>query len=850
MAERPVRIAPGVVLLGGRVLYPGMSRATDGERTTSEGLAERGLLDYLRILWRHKLLIALTVIVTTGAAVGLDRVRHRTYQGTAEVLFTFQGASGLSSSSSSNLSPADVATDIELIQSAPVQAAVAKKLHTTAPPVTATEVGTTNVAQIAVRSTSPDFAAAAANAYARAYIQVATQGYIKSQLAAEQQLQEQSLTLQGRINTILQTPGSATSAPLQSQLSGLYTELSSVQQQLGQLQLTTAQGASAGQLVVPAVPNPVPVSPKRVQDAVIAIGVGLLLGIGFALLRENLDDRVRGKDRLEQLMPGIPVLGLIPVIDKWRDRKRPYLVAQTQPRSPPSEAYRGLRTSVQFMALETPTKVLQITSPSAGDGKTTTSANLAWIMADAGQRVVVMGCDLRQPRIHEFFGLPNDVGFTSVLLGEAELDDALLSVPNQPGLLMLPTGPVPPNPSELLSSARTQQVFKSLGTYADMVIVDSAPVLPVTDAAVLSTHADAILLVVSVGMDKGRDVVRSVEMLNQINAPIAGIVLNRAPETDSSAYYRYRYEEKSSYKGKPKDDKPRKRDAPAPTNGNGKVAHDLSPVKNLPAIEDENVDSAGHGAARQGRTAAVVRTLRGSSLHRPETLPTSSGPFNPLRGWPTIFAEVEVVLRWFGLTAGMASPEDQPLSRGTARFVLSIFYIVITPFPRHTPVPAKSSSQPKLVDPAFDPADVPRRTLGTERQGDVGLKGIESVLRSATERNGEGMILVGRTARNRAASAAHSSMASPIERRRHELLRFSSGRATHDRCLSHPHAHDEPRQRRVARRPNDVHLGSKSVGRDTQGPIDQANAGRSMLEHGFDGDDGQHAESTRCRSRC
>ena len=173
-----------------------MARATDGERTTSggEGLAERGLLDYLRILWRHKLLIALTVIVTTGAAVGLDHVRHRTYQGTAEVLFTVQGTSG--ASSTTGLTPADLATDIELIGSAPVQAAVAKMLHTTAPAVTATEVGTTNVAQIAVRSTSPDFASAAANAYARAYIQVATQAYIKSQLAAEQQIQTQKLALQ------------------------------------------------------------------------------------------------------------------------------------------------------------------------------------------------------------------------------------------------------------------------------------------------------------------------------------------------------------------------------------------------------------------------------------------------------------------------------------------------------------------------------------------------------------------------------------------------------------------------------------------------------------------------------
>ena len=493
--------------------------------------------------------------------MGLDHFRTRTYQGTAEILFTAQGASG--PSSTSNLSAADVSTDIELIGSAPVQAAVAKMLHTTAPSVTTTEVGTTNVAQIAVRSTSPDFASAAANAYAHAYIQTATQAYVNSQLAAEQQIQTQMLALQTRIQTIQQNPVSATSPTLQEQLTGLETAQLSFEQQLSQLQTATAQGASAGQLVVPAVPDSVPVSPKRSQDAVIAIGVGLLLGIGLALLRENLDDRVRGKEQLEQLMPGIPVLGLIPVIDKWRDRKRPYLVAQSQPRSPPSEAYRGLRTSVQFMALETPTKVLQITSPSAGDGKTTTSANLAWIMADAGQRVVLIGCDLRQPRIHEFFGLPNDVGFTSVLLGEAELDDALLSVPTQPGLLMLPTGPVPPNPSELLSSARTQQVFERLGAYADMVIVDSAPVLPVTDAAVLSTHADAILLVVSVGMDKCRDAVRSVEMLNQINAPIAGIVLNRAPEADSSAYYHYRYEEQSSYKGKPKDGM--KRGVPART---------------------------------------------------------------------------------------------------------------------------------------------------------------------------------------------------------------------------------------------------------------------------------------------
>jgi capsular exopolysaccharide synthesis family protein len=512
------------------------------------------LLDYMRILWRHKLVIALTVVVTTGAAVGIDHVRHRTYQGTAEVLFTPQGNSGGTSGAATGtgLTPADVATDIELISSAPVQAAVAKTLHVAAPPVTVTEVGTTNVAQISVAAPSPDFAAAAANAYARSYLQVATQDYISSQLAVVKQIQVQEIAQQESLNNLLASPGFATSTTDQQQYADDEEAFASLKSQLNQMELNTTSGASAGQLEVPAVSDPVPTSPKPERDAMVAIGVGLLLGIGLALLRENLDDRVRGKDQLEQLEPGIPVLGLIPVINHWRDRKKPFLVTKTHPRSAPSEAYRGLRTSVQFMALESPTKVLQITSPSAGAGKTTTAANLAWIMADAGQRVVVLDCDLRQPRVHEFFELPNDVGFTSVLLGEVELEDALLSVPDQPGLLVLPTGPVSPNPSEVLSSAGTQRIFENIGAYADVVIVDSAPVLPVTDAAVLSTHADAMLLVVSAGLDKGRDVVRSVEMLNQINAPIAGIVLNRDPAPEASAYYRYGRKEKAEAKAEAK----------------------------------------------------------------------------------------------------------------------------------------------------------------------------------------------------------------------------------------------------------------------------------------------------------
>ena len=499
-----------------------------------------------------------------------------------------------------------------------MKAEAAKLLGRASPIATVAEIGTTSVASISVTSPNAALAAKAANAYAKAYINVTNRQYLSSQVAAESSLQKQLTAINDSITTLTNQlsfakVGSSAASTITGQLTGLYSQQAALQQQLNAMQAATSQNSASGQIVQPATVSGKPSSPKKTTDILIGAAAGLLLGLGLALLRDNLDDRVRGKDQLEQLVPGIPVLGLIPVIGEWRDPKNPYLVAQTHPKSPPTEAYRGLRTSIQFMSLENPTKVLQITSPSAGDGKTTTSANLAWIMAEAGQRVVLVGCDLRRPRIHEFFGLPNDIGFTSVLLGETELEDALLRVPNQSHLQVLPTGPVPPNPSELLSSAKTHEVFKNLSAFADIVVVDSAPVLPVTDAAVLSTHADAILLVVSAGMDRRRDIVRSVEMLNQINAPVVGTVLNRAPETDSYAYYHYHYGYGYSERSSAEEAKAAgKRGTPTPasTNGDGKVSGSPTPA-NVPDEEGEYADwpSIGrHAPPRQPTTPSSPTT--------------------------------------------------------------------------------------------------------------------------------------------------------------------------------------------------------------------------------------------------
>src|SRR3954451_13891935 len=185
---------------------------------------------------------------------------------------------------------------------------------------------------------------------------------------------------------------------------------------------------------------------------------------------------------------------------------------------------------------------VQVTSPRAAEGKTTTLANLAVALARAGQRVVMVDCDLRRPRIHDFFGVTNEVGFTSVLLGELPLSEAVQEVPGERLLMLLASGMLPPNPSELLASQRTVQILAALQSESDVVLIDSPPMLPVTDAAVLCARVDATLLVTRAGTTGRRELARAIELLHQVDAPLVGTVFNGV--SDESAYgytYSYRY---------------------------------------------------------------------------------------------------------------------------------------------------------------------------------------------------------------------------------------------------------------------------------------------------------------------
>jgi capsular exopolysaccharide synthesis family protein len=217
----------------------------------------------------------------------------------------------------------------------------------------------------------------------------------------------------------------------------------------------------------------------------------------------------------------------------WRDRDAPHVVTREAPSSPAAEAYRSLRTSIQFLGVDRTLKSIQVTSSSTDDGKTTTLANLAVAFARLGSKVTIVCCDLRQPRIHEFFGLSNEVGFTSVLLGLNSVSDALQSVPLEANLTVLSAGPPPPNPSELLASARARAVIAALEEMSDVVLIDSPPVLAVTDGLIVSGMADATLLVASAKSSSRRALRRSVQVLRQVDASLVGTVLNNSDSAES-----------------------------------------------------------------------------------------------------------------------------------------------------------------------------------------------------------------------------------------------------------------------------------------------------------------------------
>ncbi|MGH9126798.1 MAG: polysaccharide biosynthesis tyrosine autokinase, partial [Acidimicrobiales bacterium] len=417
------------------------------------------------------------------------------------------------------------------------------------PNVSAVPVGQTDVIAITASDTYPAAAATIANTYARTYIAQRRSQDVNNALASAAEVQGKITDLQSQIDSLRAQINNAkdvnaATAAITPQLDSLTQEQGTFKQQLADLQVEAALNSGDAQLVKPATTPTSPASPRPLRDAILAIAAGLILGVGAALVLDQLDDSIKSPDDLERTIPRIPNLAVIPYVGAWKAKDQTLVVSVTDPKAPAAEAYRSLRTALQFAGLDRPFRNVQVTSPSQGEGKTTTLANLGVALAQVGQRVVLVDCDLRRPRIHQFFGLDNEVGFTSVVLGHVPADAALQDAPDIPGLQILPSGPLPPNPAEMLASSRCGEVLTALQAEADILLIDSPPVLPVTDAAVISGMADVTLLVVTAGFTTRRQAAKAVETLGQVEAPLLGTILNRAGARDAYGYgygYGYRY---------------------------------------------------------------------------------------------------------------------------------------------------------------------------------------------------------------------------------------------------------------------------------------------------------------------
>lgn len=583
------------------------------------------LRDYMTILRRRKALIGLVTALVVLLVVGFSITRTPVYEARAQVLIQQREGEAVLGGAT-RIDEEAVNAEMALMRSGQIQRAIEDNLGYLPEPRLSAASGATPGVNVYVSDSDPEAAAGEANDFANAYVaerrRIITEDLRASITEVELQmtnLVNQVADTREEIQVLLvqadQTTDPAAKRVLEAQIEQLTSQVepgavagrrANFQSQLDRLNAALAANAGGGRYLVALATEPEqPSSPRPVRDAGIALAVGLMLGLTAAFLRDYFDDTLRTKEDLDATTGGVPVLGIIPSIDEWRDRKAALLEAVSHPNSAASEAYRSLRTSIEFIAVDQKIGVIHVTSSTSGEGKSTTSANLAVTLARAGKRVILIDCDLRRPRLHQFFGMDNAIGFTSVVLGSTRIEDALEPVPGVPGLLVLPSGPPPPNPSELLSTKTVQNKFEALARSADYVVIDSPPLLPVSDSVVLAGLADLTLLVVTARVTAKRSLNRSIEMLDQVDAPLGGIVFNGVGSEGTYGYgYGYAY---SAYapKGRGRKGDPNRSPygsssyAPAPES-NGHVPHrnGHDPAEGIEADDATEPASAGSAAER------------------------------------------------------------------------------------------------------------------------------------------------------------------------------------------------------------------------------------------------------------
>ncbi len=539
------------------------------------------------------------VTVTVGVFVSvylLSAIQPKVYSANAEVQISpAPDANGVVPSSSDD--PTIMGNEIYLFSTAAmreqVNVMIGPEAASEVAGVSVTQVPDTDVLRIRARSTSPEVARDAADAYAASFqrLRQADRTAAANQQKAEldAQVEELSVEIAARDQEIVDAggvgqPGTEAAtldrATMVSEQAELKAEIRALERQAKDAARTVSIKKPAG---LPKLPD----SPTPLRDAGVAATVAFIFAVGLAFLLEQLDTHIKSPDQIERAIPGVPVLGSIPFAGSRRpSRFRTVDREIVAPTSSAAEAYRTLATSLRFSSLGKEKRTILITSSSGGEGKTTASANLAAVLAESGLRVVVVSADLRRPMLGTVLHV-NDTekGLTSAMLGDDDLSACFVSVslPSGRSLLVLPAGPLPHEPAVLLGSDMFGTVLDRIKRAgADFILVDCAPVLPVSDPLAAARHVDGVIVMSLYNKTKVQSLVETLDRLEQVDAEVIGVVLNGVPRKGNQyGYYGYRSYER-------KEPPPvRGRSSSAPSNGSGAGRNGATLAKSEPVASGD-----------------------------------------------------------------------------------------------------------------------------------------------------------------------------------------------------------------------------------------------------------------------
>lgn len=409
--------------------------------------------------------------------------------------------------------------------------------------ITVALVKETQLIEIKVQDTDPQRAAAIANSLVEVFTNQLQQTQASRYAASKESLQKQISDLESLMDSTRVELQSSKNTDETSRLEARLTQYQQTYNNLimsfEQVRIAEAQTLSGVAQVEPAVAPISPIRPNKFQNTFLAGLVVFFIGMGLVILLDAVDDTIKDPDEVSKRFK-LPLMGVIALMDSNESESQNGLVTLSMPRAPISEAFRALRTNIQYAGVAKQIRTLLITSTAPSEGKTTVISNLAVVMAQGGRNITLLDADLHRPRVHRVFDAENNMGLSDLFVSSQLNVDEWKQETSQKGLNLICSGPLPPNPSELLGSKKMQDIFDALLDQNDMVFLDAPPVLSVTDATVLAPKVDGVLIVVRPGETHTSALRQTVEQLRQVNANLIGFVVNGVGMRKGSYHYYYR----------------------------------------------------------------------------------------------------------------------------------------------------------------------------------------------------------------------------------------------------------------------------------------------------------------------